>query len=326
MRASGISGQRNGLYLSRTILVGTNDPETTFGEPVVQYTVYSKPQRFSFERHAETGNGYWELEELEVESAALEKKDVGLLPEEYPNTLRVCQFVYGDLTKPDSWFSKFVEPINRMYCETHGYDYVVDRLDSVRQDRHGNWEKVPHILRHLSDCNYLFFLDADAVFYSHVIALHEELFPRLESQHLMMFSADCGGETYRWHPHLVNAGTGLFRNTQATKEILQDWDATSEMPEFKEYRWRWCLEQRTLIDYIFPKYQDKIKILQDYYLMNGMFGQFIRHFIHIGSGVDANPFDHKSISEWRHQECERLYHSPMMERNRLIGRTAELRV
>lgn len=63
MRASDISGQRNGLYLSRTILVGTNDPETTFGKPVVQYAVYSKPRRFSFEKHAETGNGYRELEE-----------------------------------------------------------------------------------------------------------------------------------------------------------------------------------------------------------------------------------------------------------------------
>jgi len=67
MKDAGIEGVENGLYLSRTILVGTNDPLTTFGEPVVQYPVYSKPMRFSWKKHGETGNGYSELEMPEME-------------------------------------------------------------------------------------------------------------------------------------------------------------------------------------------------------------------------------------------------------------------
>ena len=63
MRAAGIAGQRNGLYLSRTILVGTNDPNTTFDKPVITYPVYSQPKRFSWKRHEETGDGYSEMEE-----------------------------------------------------------------------------------------------------------------------------------------------------------------------------------------------------------------------------------------------------------------------
>jgi len=62
MQAAKIAGQRNGLYLSRTILVGTNDPFTTFGKEVVQYAVYSKPMRFSWKKHEETGNGYEGIE------------------------------------------------------------------------------------------------------------------------------------------------------------------------------------------------------------------------------------------------------------------------
>lgn len=51
----------DGLYLSTTILVGTNDPLTTFGKVVVQYPVYSKPRRFSWAKHNATGNGYSEF-------------------------------------------------------------------------------------------------------------------------------------------------------------------------------------------------------------------------------------------------------------------------
>ena len=205
-----------------------------------------------------------------------------------------------------------------MFCEFHGYDYVVDRLDTVRPDRHGNWEKVPHLLRNLTDCDYLFFLDADAVFYSFAIALHEELLPRWEPHHLMLFAADCGGEGYRWHPHSVNAGVCLARNTPETKGILKEWDLASDMPGLERWRWQWCLEQRVLMDDVFPKYQHQIKLLQDYYLMNGLYGQFVRHYIHVGLGAGTCPLDTDNVSQWRHRELEKLYHSPLMERNRVL--------
>jgi len=64
LKDASVPGQRNGLYLSRTILVGTSDPLTTFGQPVIQYQVYTKPRRFSWKRHNETGNGYFPLEEV----------------------------------------------------------------------------------------------------------------------------------------------------------------------------------------------------------------------------------------------------------------------
>ena len=221
--------------------------------------------------------------------------------------VKVSQYIYGDFLKPDHWFGKFVEPINRMYCETHGYDYVVDRLDSVRPDRHGNWEKVPHILRNLTDCDYLFFLDADAVFYSHVIALHEELLPWMEPQHLMLFSVDCGGESFRWSPNLPNAGAGLYRNVPEVKDFLTEWDAASDLPEWQEYRWKWCLEQRILMRYLYPKYKDKIKVLREYYIICSLHGQFIRH-------VFSNSID-------RYTEFEQIYNSPLMARNRVLAQT-----
>jgi hypothetical protein len=218
--------------------------------------------------------------------------------------IKVCQFVYGYLEKPDSWFSQFAEPINRMYCELHGYDYIVDRLNTVRPDRHGNWEKVPHIHRNLTDCDWLFFFDADAVFYSHAIALHEELLHRLEPQHLMMFTADCGCEEQRWFPDKPNAGAGLFRNTQEVRDIVAEWNTVSDMPGYEHTRWKWALEQKALADYIFPKYRDMIKLLKNYYIAGAIHGQFIRHLI--GSNHSFAAF-------------EKIYHSPLMARNRKLA-------
>ena len=220
--------------------------------------------------------------------------------------IKVCQFVYGDLAQPDSWFSKFVEPINRMYCELHRYDYVVDRLETIRPDRKGHWEKVANILRNLTGCDYLFYLDADVVFYNHIFAIDEELLHRMESSHLMMFSLDICDECRRWNPYGANSGVGLFRNTQETRDIIAEWDIVTDMPEYEYTRFgSHTSDQAGFNDYILPKYRDRIKLLQNYYLMNGLHGQFLRHFF-TGTGD-------------RNKEFEQIYHSPLMARNRKLA-------
>jgi len=220
--------------------------------------------------------------------------------------IKVCQFVYGDLAKPDSWFSKFVEPINRMYCETHGHDYVVDRLDTIRPDRGGHWEKVPHILGNLFACDYLFYLDADAVFYNHLFAIEEELLHRWEPHHLMMFSTDCAEECNRWHPYNINSGVGLFRNMQETRDIIAEWDTVTDMPEHEGTRWSYPSDQAGFNNYILPKYQDRVKLLKNYYLMNGFYGTFVRHIF-------------SAFGKDRYKAFEQIYNSPMMARNRKLA-------
>ncbi len=65
--------------------------------------------------------------------------------------IKVSQLAFGDHAKPDHWFS-IVEQINRLYCERHGYKYVVERLlQHGQQDRHRNWAKVAHMQRCLND-------------------------------------------------------------------------------------------------------------------------------------------------------------------------------
>ena len=226
--------------------------------------------------------------------------------------IKVSQLVYGDFTKPDHWFAKYVEPINQVYCDLHGYRYVVERRDSVRTDRHGNWEKVSHIQRQLTDCDYLWFMDADCCFYAHPIAIHEELVRMLLPDKLFLGTVCAVDERHRWHetapecsPQVCNTGVMLIKNTELSRRIVAEWDAVTDTPGFKHLRWQYPLEERGLTQYILPKYGRYIQVHPEYYMMQGTFSYFVRH-ICCGAGQD------------REAVFQEMYHSPLMERNRKL--------
>jgi len=130
--------------------------------------------------------------------------------------IKIIQYMHGELE-----YFPWSEKINRRYCERHGYDYVV-RRDEPRNDRHICWHKVPIILDELRDCDYLLFLDADSVFYSHELTLENELLPELQGKSILM-AQDCSSESLRWCPGLSNSGVILMKNQERVKKILDEW-------------------------------------------------------------------------------------------------------
>jgi len=130
----------------------------------------------------------------------------------------------------------------------------------------------------LHDCDFLFFLDADAFFYSHELKIEDELIPFLGSKHVMI-SADYVCERYRPHPHKPNTGVILLRNTKKSAEFLRVWDATSERPGLEEFRFKPLHEQETCYRTVWQEYGDDVTLLKEYYLMNSHYGVFIRHLM-----------------------------------------------
>ena len=216
----------------------------------------------------------------------------------------VMQPVYGALNDSGDWFRRFVEPMNRMYCEIHGYDYLVaDCVPPSRDNRHLNWIKVDCIAWTFSqyDFDYLFVLDADAVFYCHSISIHDEILPLMEEK-IMLAPQNCGGEEHRWLNTIINAGVFIFKKCPEAKVLIDDWNSVSDQDESEETRHTWPLEQLAF-DYVYPKYTDKIQILKDYYLLQSCVGYFVRHLY--GCACDDKYGSFKAIFE-----------SPMMDRNR----------
>lgn len=167
--------------------------------------------------------------------------------------------------------------INKAYCERHGYVHIV-RTHSPRTDRSVHWEKIPTMRHELCDCDYLLFLDADAFFYSHELRIEDELLPQLEDKQIMM-AADYACEEMRHQPNKPNSGTILVRNSETTAEMLKVWDESSERPELEELRFHSFHEQDACYRTIWQEYAEDVKLLKEYYLMNGYKGIFIRHLM-----------------------------------------------
>ena len=183
--------------------------------------------------------------------------------------IKILQYMHGAFE-----YFLWSEWINRRYSERHGYDYVI-RRDEPRSDRHICWHKVPLILDDLRDCDYLLFVDADAVFYSHELTLENELIPNLRNKSILV-TQDCGQELQRWNPELPSTGVILMKNEERVREFFTEWNQISEIDE--DTRWIWPPEQLALRRHVFPKFKDDVHVLLDYYIFQGRFGQFIRHF------------------------------------------------
>ena len=186
------------------------------------------------------------------------------------------------------------EWINRRYCERHGYVYVL-RSDEPRRDRHICWHKIPIIMDELRDCDYLLFLDADAVFYSHELTIENELIPELQGKPVLM-AQDCASESLRWNTGMPNTGVILMKNEEHVRAMLSAWNAISETDE--STRWNWPPEQLALWRYIFPTFKDAIQVVNDYYIVQGRSGQYIRHHCRYSNARRAHAMQgvHKRLS------------------------------
>jgi hypothetical protein len=169
------------------------------------------------------------------------------------------------------------QKINEAYCRRHGYEYVVKTF-VPRDDRSPHWAKIPAMREELHDCDFLLFMDADAFFYSHELTIDNELVPLLENKQIMM-SADDASEGIRHQLDKPNSGVILVRNSEKTAEFLRAWDETSERPGLEEFRFNLFREKETCFRTVWQEYADDVKLLKDYYLMNGFHGMFIRHLM-----------------------------------------------
>jgi hypothetical protein len=203
-----------------------------------------------------------------------------------PEKIRVLTYMYGNL----SYFDES-RKINSAYCLSHGYDYVVDTA-SPRMDRKVNWAKLPAIIRHLTDCDYLLYMDADAVFNAHELTIEDEILSVLHSEEIAM-AVDVGSELLRWHPNRPNSGVIFMKNTPTVHKFLDCWDkSTDTHPE-------WCFshpaDEKGLWHDAMVQYPVLVRTVKDYYLFNGIYGQYIRHFMAMPS--DKRLYEMQKISK-----------------------------
>jgi len=187
--------------------------------------------------------------------------------------IKVVQYLWGEQNRS----YQVGREINETYCRRHGYEHVV-KTGAPREDRSPHWAKIPAMRQELCGCDFLFYLDADAFFYSHELKIEEELVPLLEGK-LIMMSADYACEGLRHQPDKPNTGAILVRTSEQAAGILRKWDESSALPEMEEFRFQLYHEQEACYRTVWQEYAAEVKLLKEYYLMNGFCGMFIRHFM-----------------------------------------------
>lgn len=187
------------------------------------------------------------------------------------SSIKVVQYMWGDENRSYS----HVRRINERYCGKHGYEYSCT-VRPPSDERSCHWEKVLVIREELVDCDFLLFLDADAWFYGQEFRIETILLPLLGDRSLLMAS-DCGCENLKWKPLLPNTGVILARNNGETKKMLDEWYDAGNREEFARLRTNRLHEQEVFWKTLWRTDRDKISLLNDYYLMNGFYGLFIRH-------------------------------------------------
>lgn len=124
----------------------------------------------------------------------------------------VVQFYTSNLS-----YGQFAEDINRKYCETHGYDYFVEKDDKklkfMADGRAFTWIKPKLIGEVLGKYDYVLFMDIDAIFCDFKKRIEEFI----ESGFDLVAAED-----YSSHSKM-NAGVLLFRNCNWTHNFLENW-------------------------------------------------------------------------------------------------------
>jgi len=126
----------------------------------------------------------------------------------------IAQFYTKNLS-----YGKFSEEINKKYCEEKGYTYHVekdtDKIKTYIEDRAHTWAKPKLILEVMEkyDCDYVLFLDMDAVVSDNTIRIEEFIDDDFDL---------IATEDYSSHSKM-NAGVLLFKNSEWSRNFMNDW-------------------------------------------------------------------------------------------------------
>ena len=124
--------------------------------------------------------------------------------------------------------------INKIYCEKHGYDL---KFSSKRRHNREDlaWEKLPMVIEHLDNYDYVIWIDADAHFYVDRGPIEDLIKEHKDVQIIFSEDGTCKGfpselDPSEWlksscevkHPTL-NTGVFIVKNTPDVKKLLDVW-------------------------------------------------------------------------------------------------------
>jgi len=143
--------------------------------------------------------------------------------------------------------------LNKMYCHKYDLDLILSDEKTYTDDRHLVWERLPYILKHIKNYDYVVYIDSDAFFYKDANDIRDII--KLNINSSFIFSED--------HPHsnivsehikVINCGVFIVKNTEYAFNFLNTWAYNKYLydnnpaPIFKEQGVCICMYNNNILD------------------------------------------------------------------------------
>lgn len=169
------------------------------------------------------------------------------------------------------------EQICRAYCDKYNYVYEVSHEDFY-PGRHPTWGSVPFVRSIIENYDRVLFLDSDAFFSSPAISLDTAL---LNIGHAcdknffdFLVAVDIACESSRFAPDNTNMGVWFVSSTDRGIGVLDAWIKSGNEHQYTHNNHPF--DQLCFNELIRGRCPG-ICVLQEYYLLQGRYGYFIRH-------------------------------------------------
>lgn len=152
-----------------------------------------------------------------------EKKELSKITRTDNNKLKICCFMWYDINMESYGNVNF--EINKKYCEKYGYD-IIKSNERTYKTRTPHWERLPFILKHMDNYDYIVWIDADAHLYLDSAPLTNVI--DVYRDKLFILSADIDEPVYD-HRWAVNSGFFIMKTTPQSKKIITEWATNEEL-------------------------------------------------------------------------------------------------
>lgn len=127
---------------------------------------------------------------------------------------------YDDAIKE---FADINYEINKRYCLKNNYNLI--KSSNKQLDKHPSWEKLPLILKHIDDYDYIIMCDSDAFFYYDSPKI-ENVINKHKNKDFIL-----SGDSFKYITILsnnlnkpdINCGLMIIKNTDFSKKIIHNW-------------------------------------------------------------------------------------------------------
>lgn len=137
------------------------------------------------------------------------------------------------------WFDKNIKAyadinygVNEIYCKQYGYSLIKSDVRRCPQ-RKPHWERIPLLLEHFADFDYLVWIDADAHFYIDGPPIKNVIDAHLDK--LFIFSGDTDAVSVLTCE--INSGFFIVKTCEESKNILIKWltdETIFKSPQFSK--------------------------------------------------------------------------------------------